>query len=183
MKAIVITSPGGAEVLKIQEVEEPQIGEDEVLVKVEATAVNRADTLQRQGGYPVPQGASPYLGLECSGTILSVGKNVTGWKIGDQVFFFLWFYVMFWFLLLFGGFERWGLVFLIGCVVFVVNVLICNQGLTWIYGCVGGQCGLCICISNVFMFELVGMLWVNWEIYTQKYIALFYGLDNIGGCN
>lgn len=89
MKAIVITSPGGAEVLKIQEVEEPQIGEDEVLVKVEATAVNRADTLQRQGGYPVPQGASPYLGLECSGTILSVGKNVTGWKIGDQVFFFL----------------------------------------------------------------------------------------------
>lgn len=85
MKAIVITSPGDAQVLKIQQVDDPQIGDDEVLVKVEATAVNRADTLQRKGAHPPPQGASPYLGLECSGTILSVGKNVTRWNIGDQV--------------------------------------------------------------------------------------------------
>ncbi|KAK1375269.1 Alcohol dehydrogenase superfamily [Heracleum sosnowskyi] len=85
MKAIVITSPGEAEVLKIEQVEEPQIGDDEVLVQVEATAVNRADTLQRKGAHPPPQGVSPYLGLECSGTILSVGKNVTRWNIGDQV--------------------------------------------------------------------------------------------------
>lgn len=85
MKAVVITSPGEADVLKIQQVEEPQIGDDEVLIKVEATAVNRADTLQRKGAHPPPQGASPYLGLECSGTILSVGKNVTRWNIGDQV--------------------------------------------------------------------------------------------------
>ncbi|KAJ6725071.1 QUINONE OXIDOREDUCTASE PIG3 [Salix viminalis] len=85
MKAVVITTPGGPEVLQLQEVEDPQIKEDEVLVKVEATALNRADTLQRQGKYPPPTGASSYPGLECSGTIEAVGKNVSRWKIGDQV--------------------------------------------------------------------------------------------------
>lgn len=85
MKAVVITTPGGPEVLQLQEVEDPQINEDEVLIKVEATALNRADTIQRQGKYPPPKGASPYPGLECSGTIEAVGKNVSRWKIGDQV--------------------------------------------------------------------------------------------------
>ncbi|KAH9796777.1 PKS ER domain-containing protein [Citrus sinensis] len=85
MKAIVITQPGSPEVLQLQEVEDPQIKDDEVLIKVEATALNRADTLQRKGSYPPPKGASPYPGLECSGTILSVGKNVSRWKVGDQV--------------------------------------------------------------------------------------------------
>ncbi|KAL9456150.1 hypothetical protein AB3S75_005383 [Citrus x aurantiifolia] len=85
MRAIVITQPGGPEVLQLQEVEDPQINDDEVLIKVEATALNRADTLQRKGSYPPPKGASPYPGLECSGTILSVGKNVSRWKVGDQV--------------------------------------------------------------------------------------------------
>ncbi|KAK4858549.1 hypothetical protein QYF36_018264 [Acer negundo] len=85
MKAIVITTPGGPEVLKLQEVEGPQIKDDEVLIKVEATALNRADTLQRKGSYPPPKGASPYPGLECSGTVVSVGKHVSRWKVGDQV--------------------------------------------------------------------------------------------------
>ncbi|XP_024046036.1 quinone oxidoreductase PIG3-like isoform X1 [Citrus clementina] len=85
MKAIVITQPGSPEVLQLQEVEDPQIKDDEVLIKVEATALNRADTLQRKGSYPPPKGASPHPGLECSGTILSVGKNVSRWKVGDQV--------------------------------------------------------------------------------------------------
>ncbi|CAL0309416.1 unnamed protein product [Lupinus luteus] len=85
MKAIVITTPGGPEVLKLQEVEDPQIKDDEVLIRVEATALNRADTVQRKGSYPTPKGASPYPGLECSGTIESVGKNVSRWKTGDQV--------------------------------------------------------------------------------------------------
>jgi len=84
MKAVVITNPGGPEVLQLQEVEDPQIKDDEVLIKVEATALNRADTLQRKGSYPPPPGASPYLGLECSGIIEQVGKNVTRWKVGDQ---------------------------------------------------------------------------------------------------
>lgn len=85
MKAVVITNPGGPEVLQLQEVEDPQIKDDEVLIKVEATALNRADTLQRKGSYPPPPGASPFPGLECSGIIEQVGKNVTRWKIGDQV--------------------------------------------------------------------------------------------------
>ncbi|XP_023543706.1 quinone oxidoreductase PIG3 [Cucurbita pepo subsp. pepo] len=85
MKAIVISEPGEAEVLQLQEVEDPIIKDDEVLIKVEATALNRADTLQRKGLYPPPKGASPYLGLECSGIVEAVGKNVSRWKIGDQV--------------------------------------------------------------------------------------------------
>lgn len=80
-----ITQPGSPEVLQLQEVEDPQIKDDEVLIKVEATALNRADTLQRKGSYPPPKDASPYPGLECSGTILSVGKNISRWKVGDQV--------------------------------------------------------------------------------------------------
>ncbi|KAJ8628504.1 hypothetical protein MRB53_021811 [Persea americana] len=85
MKAVVITSPGGPEVLQVQEVENPRIGDDEVLIKIGATALNRADTLQRKGSYPPPEGASPYLGLECAGTVESVGKNVTRWRVGDEV--------------------------------------------------------------------------------------------------
>ncbi|XP_058073218.1 uncharacterized protein LOC131221931 [Magnolia sinica] len=85
MKAIVITSPGGPEVLQIEEVENPRIGDGDVLIKVEATALNRADAEQRKGSYPIVKGASPYPGLECSGTVESVGKDVSRWKIGDQV--------------------------------------------------------------------------------------------------
>ncbi|KAL8152178.1 hypothetical protein V2J09_009938 [Rumex salicifolius] len=85
MKAVVITAPGGPEVLKLHEVEDPAIGDDEVLIRVVATAVNRADTIQRVGGHPPPNGASPYPGLECSGIVEQVGSNVSRWKIGDQV--------------------------------------------------------------------------------------------------
>ena len=85
MKAIVISTPGGPEVLQLQDVEDPELKDDEVLIKVAATALNRADTLQRKGQYPPPKGASPYLGLECSGTIEAIGKDVSCWKVGDQV--------------------------------------------------------------------------------------------------
>lgn len=85
MKAVVITTFGGPEVLQVQEVEDPKIKDDEVLIRVAATALNRADTLQRQGKYPPPKGDSEYLGLECSGTVEAVGKNVVKWKVGDQV--------------------------------------------------------------------------------------------------
>nr|XP_043624445.1 quinone oxidoreductase PIG3 [Erigeron canadensis] len=85
MKAVVITTPGGPEVLKLQQVDDPQLNDDAVLIRVAATALNRADTLQRQGMYPPPKGESEYLGLECSGVIESVGKNVSRWKVGDQV--------------------------------------------------------------------------------------------------
>lgn len=85
MKAVVITTPGDADVLQLQDVDDPQVNDDEVLIKISATALNRADTLQRQGKYPPPKGAPPYLGLECSGIIEAVGKNVQNWKVGDEV--------------------------------------------------------------------------------------------------
>ncbi len=85
MRAVVITESGGPEVLKVQEVPDPEPAGGEVLVDVTATAVNRADLSQRQGNYLVPPGASPYLGMECSGTIAALGEGVTGWHVGDEV--------------------------------------------------------------------------------------------------
>ena len=85
MHAVVITEPGGPEVLQWTEVPDPVAGPGEVLVEVAASAVNRADMMQRQGFYDPPKGASPYPGLECSGTIEAVGAGVTGWQPGDQV--------------------------------------------------------------------------------------------------
>nr|BFF01774.1 NAD(P)H-quinone oxidoreductase [Streptoalloteichus tenebrarius] len=64
---------------------DPVPGPGKVLVDVAATAVNRADLLQRQGFYPPPPGASKVLGLECSGTIAAIGPGVTGWRVGDEV--------------------------------------------------------------------------------------------------
>ncbi|KAK8678256.1 hypothetical protein V6N13_143761 [Hibiscus sabdariffa] len=72
-------------VLELQEVEEPEFKDDEVLIKIEAAALNRGDIYQRQGFYPPPEGASTYPGLECSGIIESVGENVSRWKAGDKV--------------------------------------------------------------------------------------------------
>src|SRR4029450_6858980 len=85
MRAVTISEPGGPEVLGWSEVPDPVCGPGEVLVDVAATAVNRADLLQRQGHYPPPPGASEILGLECSGVISEVGAEVTGWSVGDEV--------------------------------------------------------------------------------------------------
>ncbi|MFI2761047.1 NAD(P)H-quinone oxidoreductase [Streptomyces echinatus] len=85
MHAITIPEPGGPEALVWDEVPDPVPGEGEVLVEVAASAVNRADILQRQGFYNPPPGASPYPGLECSGTIAALGPGVSGWAVGDQV--------------------------------------------------------------------------------------------------
>jgi putative PIG3 family NAD(P)H quinone oxidoreductase len=85
MHAVVITKPGDPDVLQWTEVEDPVPGPDEVLVDVAASAVNRADLMQRQGLYPPPPGAPPYPGLECSGTVAATGPEVTEWKPGDEV--------------------------------------------------------------------------------------------------
>lgn len=86
MKAVIFSSPGSADQLQIGEVETPTPKPQEILVKVTATAVNRADILQREGKYPPPEGASPILGLEMSGEVVEAGKEVTKWKVGDKVF-------------------------------------------------------------------------------------------------
>jgi putative PIG3 family NAD(P)H quinone oxidoreductase len=85
MRAIVITEPGGPQVLGIQDVPDPEAGPGEVLVRVAAAGVNRADLLQRMGQYPPPPGTPEYPGLEVSGTIEALGDGVDGWSVGDQV--------------------------------------------------------------------------------------------------
>ncbi|MCC6959219.1 MAG: NAD(P)H-quinone oxidoreductase [Dehalococcoidia bacterium] len=87
MRAVVITKPGGPEVLQMQEVPDPIAGPEDLLVRVRATALNRADLLQRQGGYPQP-GPKPAFevpGLEYAGEVLAVGARVEGFAVGDRV--------------------------------------------------------------------------------------------------
>ncbi|MEV4714649.1 NAD(P)H-quinone oxidoreductase [Micromonospora sp. NPDC049374] len=85
MRAITIAEPGGPDVLAWSEVPDPRPGPGEVVVDVRATAVNRADLLQRQGHYPPPPGAPAYPGLECSGVVSATGPDVVGVRAGDQV--------------------------------------------------------------------------------------------------
>ncbi|GAA1018476.1 NAD(P)H quinone oxidoreductase [Acrocarpospora pleiomorpha] len=80
-----ISAPGGPDVLTWQEVPDPVPGPGEVVVDVAASAVNRADLLQRQGFYPPPKGASEIPGLECSGVISEIGSGVDGLRAGDEV--------------------------------------------------------------------------------------------------
>ncbi len=86
MRYIEITEPGGPEVLRLATGPLPRPGPGEVLVRVEAAGINRADLLQRQGHYPPPPGASPILGMEISGHIAGLGTGPTDpWCIGDPV--------------------------------------------------------------------------------------------------
>jgi NADPH:quinone reductase len=83
MRAVEITQPGGPEVLKIGSRPVPQPKAGEVLIKVAAAGVNRPDTMQRAGNYPVPPGASDIPGLELAGSIVALGDGVRDWKVGD----------------------------------------------------------------------------------------------------
>ena len=84
MRAIVVTEPGPPDVLRWAELPDPEPGRDEVVLDVAAAGVNRADLHQRQGNYPAPPGAPAWPGLECSGTVSSVGPGVASWTVGDQ---------------------------------------------------------------------------------------------------
>ncbi|HEY6842797.1 MAG TPA: NAD(P)H-quinone oxidoreductase [Thermoanaerobaculia bacterium] len=84
MKAIVIDHPGDESVLALGNVDPPPLVEGSIRIRVHATAVNRADLLQREGHYPPPPGASPILGLECAGEVVEVQRGVEGWKPGDR---------------------------------------------------------------------------------------------------
>src|SRR5258706_13886053 len=87
MRAIVITKPGGPEVLELRDVPTPQASRGEVRVRVRATAVNRADLLQRMGAYPAPADSPRDIpGLELAGEIDAIGEGVTGYSIGERVF-------------------------------------------------------------------------------------------------
>jgi NADPH2:quinone reductase len=85
MRAAVVSEPGGPEVFSIEEVPDPIPGPDEVRVSVAATALNRADLLQRMGRYPGPRGTRDDIpGLEMAGTVEAVGERVSGWQPGDR---------------------------------------------------------------------------------------------------
>jgi putative PIG3 family NAD(P)H quinone oxidoreductase len=85
VRAVTVPTPGEPDALVLADVDDPSPGPGEVLVDVVATAVNRADLLQRRGFYDPPPGASPYPGLECSGRIAALGDGVAGWSVGDEV--------------------------------------------------------------------------------------------------
>lgn len=85
MRAIEIAKPGGPEVLRLAQRRVPVAAAGEVLIEVATAGVNRPDVLQRKGGYAPPPGASDIPGLEVAGTIIALGAQVTGWKIGDEV--------------------------------------------------------------------------------------------------
>lgn len=85
MRAIEIAKPGGPEVLRLAQRPVPVAAAGEVLIEVATAGVNRPDVLQRKGGYAPPPGASDIPGLEVAGTIIALGAQVTGWKIGDEV--------------------------------------------------------------------------------------------------
>lgn len=85
MRAVLCKEPGGPDVLILGEIPQPVPGSEELLIKVHATALNRADLLQRRGKYPPPPGASSILGLEIAGEVVEIGRKVTHFRIGDRV--------------------------------------------------------------------------------------------------
>lgn len=84
MKAITVDTPGDEDAMKLGEVPAPELQPESLRIRVVASAVNRADLLQRQGLYPPPPGASPVLGLECAGEVIEVAEGVSGWQPGDR---------------------------------------------------------------------------------------------------
>jgi len=82
MKAVIIDEE---KKLHWQDFAKPEPGPNEVLIEIHATAINRADLIQRQGFYAPPPGASPIMGLECAGEVADTGKNVSKFKVGDRV--------------------------------------------------------------------------------------------------
>ena len=84
MRAILFDRPGDESVLHIGEAPVPSLGAHDLRLRVRATAINRADLMQRQGLYPPPPGASSILGLECAGEVIEVGAEVRGWKLGQR---------------------------------------------------------------------------------------------------
>lgn len=85
MQAITLPEFGGPDALVPADVDAPTAGPGDVLIDVVAAGVNRADVLQRQGRYQVPEGGSPLPGLEVSGTVAALGEGVDGWGVGDPV--------------------------------------------------------------------------------------------------
>ena len=85
MRAIIVREPGDETVLQLGDAPPPALGPAEIRIRVRATAVNRADLLQRQGMYPPPPGASEILGMECAGDVIEMGPGAVGLRPGERV--------------------------------------------------------------------------------------------------
>ncbi len=85
MRTVLVREPGDETVLVLGEAPPPTLGPADLRIRVRATAVNRADLLQRQGLYPPPPGASPILGLECAGEVMEMGPEASGFRPGERV--------------------------------------------------------------------------------------------------
>jgi tumor protein p53-inducible protein 3 len=86
MQAVLVKAPGGRDQLTLGRMPLPNLGDEDILVRVKATALNRADLLQREGKYPPPPGASPILGLEMAGLVAGRGRGAARWHVGEPVF-------------------------------------------------------------------------------------------------
>src|ERR1700693_6462775 len=85
MKAVITEKPGDESVLKLAEVPDPILRDEDILIGVTHAGLNRADTMQRQRFYPPPPSASPIIGMEAAGKVIAVGPKVKGWKVGERV--------------------------------------------------------------------------------------------------
>lgn len=84
MKAVIAEKPGDESVLKLAEVPDPVLRDEDIMIGVTHAALNRADIMQRQGFYPPPPGASDIIGLEVAGQVIAVGRKVKGWKVAER---------------------------------------------------------------------------------------------------
>src|ERR1700733_14910242 len=85
MKAVIAEKPGDESVLKLAEVRDPVLRDEDLMIGVTHAGLNRADIMQRQGFYPPPPGASGIIGLEVAGKVIAIGRKVKGWRIGERV--------------------------------------------------------------------------------------------------
>jgi len=84
MKAVIAETPGDESLLKLTEVPDPVLRDEDLMLGVSHAGLNRADIMQRQGFYPPPPGASDIIGLEAAGKVVAVGRKVKGWRVGDR---------------------------------------------------------------------------------------------------
>lgn len=153
MKALIVDNSSGTPEMKPGEHPTPEPKPDELLVKIEATALNRADLLQKSGNYPVPDGASPILGLEMAGRVEKTGEEVTQFEEGDLVFG----------LLAGGGYAEY-------CTIPADHAMPLTESLSF-----EEAAG----ISETFLTAFQALLW-NGEIFDVETVLIHAGASGVG---
>ena len=153
MKALIVDNTSGKPEMKPGEYPAPEPSPYELLVKIEATALNRADLLQKSGNYPVPDGVSPILGLEMAGRVEKTGEEVTEFEEGDLVFG----------LLSGGGYAEY-------CTIPASHAMPMPESLSF-----EEAAG----ISETFLTAFQGLLW-NGEIFDEETVLIHAGASGVG---